>query len=115
MVYPSLRGLTVFVQSRSRGLTTNLFSTYDYILVFTQREFSNLLALKKALVAAKGASIAPRNKGLIVHLGSYISKDGNPIPITDAKTDDNGQHVRGEWNKTTSQIKVSGSNERVNA
>lgn len=72
-----------------------------------QREFTQLLALQKALIAAHGAQIAPSGKGRIVHLGAYVSKDGNPISITDAKKGADGQHMREEWNKTTGTIKVS--------
>lgn len=97
----------MILQSRSRGINDTIFSIYDFILVFTQQEFTGLLALKKALIAAKGEEIAPQDKGRIVHLGAYISKDGNPISITDAKRGPDGEHVRAEWNKTTSQIKVS--------
>lgn len=54
-----------------------------------------------------------------MHLGSYVSKDGNPISITDAKKGEDGQQSRAEWNKTTSQVKVgrgkSGMESRVNA
>lgn len=72
-----------------------------------QRDFTHLLALRRALIAAKGDAVAPKGKGRIVHLGAYISKDGSPVSIPDAKKGEDGQHVRGEWNKTTSQIKVS--------
>lgn len=72
-----------------------------------QREFTSLLALKKALIAAHGPQIAPKGKARIVHLGAYVSKDGNPVSIADAKKGADGEHSRAEWNKTTSVIKVS--------
>lgn len=97
-------------QSRSRGVNKDIFDNYDYILVFVQREWTNLLALK-ALLAGFKMQQAPKGKGRIIYLGAYISKDGNPVSIPDVKKDQHGQHSRTEWNETTSKIKVSKSSE----
>jgi hypothetical protein len=92
------------MQSRSRGINQSIFKTYDYVLVFVGREYGRILMLKKALVQAKGESMAPNGKGRIIHLGGYLGKEG--MEIVDAPKDKDGNHTRANWNKTTSQIKV---------
>ncbi|KAK5168612.1 uncharacterized protein LTR77_005921 [Saxophila tyrrhenica] len=94
-------------QSRARGITQNIFKTYDYILVFTGREYERLLLLKKGLLQAHGPSIAPASKGRIIHLGAYLNKKGKPNDIADARKDENEDVSRANWNTTTSQIKLA--------
>jgi protein-tyrosine-phosphatase len=95
------------LSQRSRGLGQDLFSKYDFILVFTGREYENLLRLKKALIEKNGKTAAPKGKGRILHLGSYLSKDGKTIEIVDAPKDKNGKDSRANWNKTVANIKMS--------
>lgn len=84
-----------------------MFKTYDFILVFTGREYENLLLLKKALVQANGSGIAPADKGRIIHLGAYLEKKNTPLEIVDAPKGEDGKASRASWNATTSMIKVS--------
>ncbi|KAK3684615.1 hypothetical protein LTR37_020115 [Vermiconidia calcicola] len=105
--YPYKSGIKRYMeQSRSRGITTNIFKTYDYILVFTGREYENLLRFQQALIAANGPDMAPRGKGRILHLGAYLSNHGKPVEITDAPKAKDGTDSRANWNVKTSQIKL---------
>lgn len=95
------------LSQRSRGLKQDLFSKFDFILVFTGREYENLLRLKKALIEKNGNAAAPKGKGRILHLGSYLSKDGKTVEILDAQKDKDGKDIRANWNKTVANIKLS--------
>jgi hypothetical protein len=91
----------------SRGVSENLFNTYDFILVFTGREYENLIRLKQALSVNGGASRVPKGKCRIIHLGSYLSKGGKPVEIFPARKNPDGTHSRENWNKTVSNIKMA--------
>ncbi|KAI0805409.1 hypothetical protein GGR55DRAFT_655011 [Xylaria sp. FL0064] len=90
---------------RSRGITKNIFKV-DYVLVFTRREYNNLLQLRKALLGLYGTSTVPEGKGRIVHLGQYLVQ-GKTRDIYDAMKDSNGNLSRENWNKTVGQIKTA--------
>ncbi|KAI1369461.1 hypothetical protein F5Y08DRAFT_293356 [Xylaria arbuscula] len=90
---------------RSRGVTKNIFKV-DYILVFTRREYNNLLQLRKALSGLYGATAVPEGKGHIIHLGQYLAQ-GKTVEILDAMKDNNGNPSRENWNKTVGQIKTA--------
>ena len=83
-----------------------MFKYYDFILVFTGREYENLLSLREALVQANGPSIAPPGKGRMIHLGAYLDRKNKPVEIVDAPKGNDGKPSRANWNATTSQIKV---------
>ncbi|KAI0505127.1 hypothetical protein F5B22DRAFT_538405 [Xylaria bambusicola] len=90
---------------RSRGITKNIFKV-DYILVFTRREYNNLLQLRKALLGLYGTGMVPEGKGRIVHLGQYLAQ-GKTVEIVDAMKDNNGNPSRENWNKTVGEIKTA--------
>ncbi|KAK5630095.1 hypothetical protein RRF57_005810 [Xylaria bambusicola] len=90
---------------RSRGITKDIFKV-DYILVFTRREYNNLLQLRKALLGLYGTGMVPEGKGQIVHLGRYLAQ-GKTVEIVDAMKDNNGNLSRENWNKTVGQIKTA--------
>ncbi|KAI9660523.1 MAG: hypothetical protein M1821_009874 [Bathelium mastoideum] len=93
------------LQSKSRGVTTKLFSTYDYIFTYTQGEGAKLEGLRDALVNRLGPSAAPAGKGNIVLLGKYgLKKEHN---IDSPNETDDLKHNREVWNQTTSNIKMS--------
>ena len=94
------------LQSRSRGVTENIFKTYKFILVFVDREQYNLPRFKKALIAAKGPQIAPQGQGRVVHLGAYLGKMTKSTEIVDAPKADDGSQSRPNWDAKTGQIKV---------
>jgi protein-tyrosine-phosphatase len=85
--------------SSSRGITKSLFSTYDFIFVFEQTHYVQLLRLRKAFAEELGAQAIPRGKGRVVMLGE--SDILNPK--------DSGSEVqrRKEWNKCVATIKLA--------
>ena len=92
-------------QSRSRGINENIFKTYDYILVFVGREYASLQQFREVLVSSKGKEM--NGKARVLHLGAYLGKPSKTVEITDAAKEKDGLQSRANWNKTTSQIKVS--------
>jgi protein-tyrosine-phosphatase len=92
---------------RSRGLTKDMFTKYDYIIVFTNREHDNVIKLKEALVRAYGRSATARGKGRVLHLGGFLTLDGMPREITTPDKALDGTQSRDNWNWKTSQIKTA--------
>ncbi|KAI9696693.1 MAG: hypothetical protein M1820_008067 [Bogoriella megaspora] len=90
----------------SRGVTKNLFSSFDYIFVFTREHQAQLLRLKEALVNKFGPSAAPEGKGRLLLLGEYGSKQNTAEIFQPDKTDD-PRGDRERWNWAASRIKVS--------
>lgn len=89
---------------RSRGITKTIFKTYDYILVFTDREEDNLIRLRKLLINTNGKdAVTARRKGKVMHLGRYLTTDGARREIVAPKNDGD----RDQWNAKVSQIKTS--------
>lgn len=89
---------------RSLGITKTIFKTYDYILVFTDREEDNLIRLRKLLIDKHGRDAATaRRKGKVIHLGRYLTTDGGRKEIV-APTNDGD---REQWNAKVGQIKIA--------
>lgn len=93
---------------RPRGLMAGVFKTYDYIVVFTDREYDNLVRLRRALIARDGKqAVSGGGKGRIVYLGNYgYDKLGKkPVEILEPK----GKYGedRALWNVRVSQIKAA--------
>lgn len=87
---------------RSRGMARTLFKTYDYVIVFTNREYDNMVRLRKVLIEKEGKqAVTGSGKGRVLHLGSYLTKDGVPREILAPKGDTN----RAEWNLAVGSIK----------
>lgn len=93
--------------AKSRGIRQNIFSEYDWILVFTGRESENLLRLKKALIDKNGKGAAPKGKGRVLHLGGYLGRKGESREIVNASKNKDGTESRENWNKTTASIKMA--------
>jgi protein-tyrosine-phosphatase len=106
--YPSKNEIRDIALSRgSRGIRQNIFSEYDFILVFTGRENENLTRLKKVLVEKNGKDAAPKGKGRVLHLGAYLGAKGEIREIVDAPKNKDGTDSKENWNKTTAAIKLA--------
>lgn len=91
---------------RSRGLGKTMFKHYDFVIAFTNREYDNLMRLRKALIAREGRHAVTRGgKGRIIHLGTYNSgaQKGRPREICAPSGDGNQE----EWNARVGQIKTA--------
>lgn len=91
---------------RSRGIAKTIFKTYDFVVVFTDREYDNLVRLREALIAREGRqTVTGGGRGRIIHLGSYCHKarKGRPGEILQPKPD----ATREEWNARVGQIKTA--------
>ncbi|POS77417.1 hypothetical protein DHEL01_v204194 [Diaporthe helianthi] len=94
----------VMESRRSRGLTRAMFKTYDYVLVFTDREEDNLIRLRNLLVDSNGKDVATaKRKGKVMHLGRYLTTDGARKEILAPKDDGD----RDQWNAKVGQIKIA--------
>lgn len=92
----------------SRGFRKDIFKTYDFTIVFTNREHDNMIKLRQAVIASEGKDAVPRDKGRVIHLGRYSSKDGSVKEIWEPrKKNEDGTHSRDEWNKKVSQLKIA--------
>ncbi|TLS29037.1 hypothetical protein PpBr36_00884 [Pyricularia pennisetigena] len=65
----------LFAQMSRTGIKRAHFKDYDYLLCFTNREYSNLHRLRSAILAKDGSDASPNGKGKILHLGRLLSKD----------------------------------------
>lgn len=91
---------------RSRGIEKTMFKYYDFVIAFTNREYDNLMRLRKALIAREGRHAVTRGgKGRIIHLGTYVSgaQKGRPREICAPS----GDGTREEWNARVGQIKTA--------
>lgn len=91
---------------RSRGIGKTMFKYYDFVIAFTNREYDNLMRLRKALIAREGRHAVTRGgKGRIIHLGTYVSgaQKGRPREILAPS----GDGTREEWNARVGQIKTA--------
>lgn len=86
----------------SRGLRMDAFARYNYILAFTEREFVNLNLVRDALARMKGATAAADDRGKIVHLGKYLTREEYQTPVEIVNVEG-----RTAWNAKTSQIKLA--------
>ncbi|KAF2672061.1 hypothetical protein BT63DRAFT_186926 [Microthyrium microscopicum] len=87
---------TSISQRKARGLPKDLFTTNDFIIVFTLAQQINLIRLRELLVNFRSSS--SDKKGRIVLLGDYV-KRGSQIYEAKPFTD------RTKWNKVTGKIK----------
>lgn len=103
--YPYIQGVRKDIESRrSRGITKTIFKTYDYILVFTEREEHNMIRLRKLLADSKETDRATSMKrGKVRHLGRYLTADGARREIVDPKNDG----ARDLWSAKVEQIKAA--------
>lgn len=98
------------LKKTSIGTKKDIFKTYDLILVFTSREYENLLKLRSALIEKEGKeATTARGKGRVLHLGSYLTLDGIPREIGDPnwKAGKRVKATRDDWNWKASQIKLA--------
>lgn len=96
----------------SRGMRKDFWEHYDYVCCFTYREYDNLMRLKRALAELDGRedegpnASGPNHKGMIVHLGAYITKPTEPpkeiVKALDAK---DPVERRGIWNAKVAELK----------
>ncbi|KAI3321519.1 hypothetical protein HD806DRAFT_154773 [Xylariaceae sp. AK1471] len=93
-------------EGRSKGIKKDIFSKFDYILVFTRRELINLLAMKTACMSLSENTMKPDEKGKVIHLGQYLAL-GKVVEICDPKRDKDGSFSRENWNKAVAQIKTA--------
>jgi hypothetical protein len=91
----------------SRGIAQNMFKTYDFILVFTGRDYETVIRIKEALMAKGGQSLVPKRKCRVVHLGSYLGEEGKTVEIIPPAKNKDGTNDRVKFNKTVSLIKMS--------
>ncbi|EON98835.1 hypothetical protein UCRPA7_5629 [Phaeoacremonium minimum UCRPA7] len=106
--YPYKKAIQEEISARrSRGLSKDVFKTYDYIIVFTSREHDNMVKLRKALTARDGKEAAPKGMGRVLHLGHYLTLDGIPREIVDAPKNKDGTESRDNWNWKVSQMKTA--------
>jgi len=89
----------------SRGIRKDLFLTYDFIIVFTNREHDNMVKLRLAL-GKQDRSLLRMGKGRVIHLGIYLSTDGYPREIMVPPRNPDGSDNRGNWNWKTSELKM---------
>jgi protein-tyrosine-phosphatase len=86
------------LRSRSRGLSSVLFSRFDFIVVFTKGHEVKMIKLREILLKKHGSSARSKNKGRIVLLGDYLGgKAGGEIY----------EAAENNWPKTTATIKLS--------
>ncbi|KAL8376880.1 hypothetical protein RB595_007827 [Gaeumannomyces hyphopodioides] len=96
----------------SRGMRRDFWDRYDYVCCFTYREYDNLMRLKRALAEQDGredegpGASGPDRKGMIVHLGAYVTRPAAP-PKEIVKALDASDPVerRGIWNAKVAELK----------
>ncbi|KAF2429002.1 hypothetical protein EJ08DRAFT_591503 [Tothia fuscella] len=91
----------------SRGVTEKLFKTYDFVLVFSGRDYEAVAKLKQALTEKGGVSLVPKGKCRVIQVGSYLAKNGKPVDIWPARKNADGTHSRETWNSTVSNLKIA--------
>ena len=82
--------------SRSRGLSKDLFKTYDRVVVFTGRDMDILLKLHKN--GLKGDA-------RVVNLGTYVKNKKGGTDIVDVKSKDDDSKNLEDWRKKVGEIK----------
>lgn len=95
---------------KSRGLQKDMFTRFDYIVVFTNREHDNMIKLKDAIRRTRGASRASTHgKGRILQLGTFLKQDGGPAReiLHPAGVNSDGPRSRQDWNKKVAEIKTA--------
>jgi hypothetical protein len=98
--YPYKNAVRTAVQRRTTtGISRDLFSKYDFIIVFTLAQQVKLFKLRDSLIKID-QSYRPHGKGKIVLLGDYF-KPGTEIFEAQPETD------RQKWNRVTSGLKLA--------
>lgn len=107
--YPFKREVQGATMSRtSTGLPKDVFATFDFVVVFTMREHDNMVKLKQALSAKKGATPIPCGKGRVLQLGAYLGqKKGQVREIVNTVEGKNGKKNREAWNEKASDIRTA--------
>lgn len=106
-VYPFKQDVKRQMESRrSRGMTSTIFKIYDCIMVFTNREYDNLVRLRKELVMRDGKrNVAGGGKGRVVHMGSYMHQSYSKRPGEILAPKENFD--RGQWNIRVGETKTA--------
>lgn len=94
-------------KAKSKGIRRKMFKEYDYIIVFTRREHNNMVKLRKALVLADGVDALVKGKGRVMHLGQYLSSNGDTKEIANAPKNDQGEPSRENWDKKVLDLKIA--------
>ncbi|KAK4140818.1 uncharacterized protein C8A04DRAFT_14604 [Dichotomopilus funicola] len=107
--YPFKREVqTATLGRKSTGLPKDVFSTFDFVVVFTMREHDNMVKLKQALSTKKGATAIPCGKGRVLQLGAYLGqKKGQVREILHTLEEKNGRKNREVWNRQVSDIRTA--------
>jgi hypothetical protein len=66
-----------------------------------------MIKLRSAIVATHGRDAAPKDKGSIVHLGRYSTKNGIVKEIVDPPKNKDGTHDRDKWNDKVAELKIA--------
>jgi protein-tyrosine-phosphatase len=98
---------TEIAARKSRGMKKDVFSYYDFIVVFALREHDNMVKLKEALRKKTGAG-PPRGKGRVLQLGSYLSpRKGAVREILHPAATNDAKLNREKWNAKVAEIKTA--------
>ncbi|KAK0617792.1 hypothetical protein B0T17DRAFT_495459 [Bombardia bombarda] len=100
--------------NKSKGLRRHIFDSYDYILVFTCREYRNVCKLRELLYRN---GIGGGDRAHVVHLGAYLlSNDGpnkidggapKPVEIIKPKANKTPWENRQDWDAKVVQIQLA--------
>jgi protein-tyrosine-phosphatase len=94
----------------SRGLQKDMFTRFDYIIVFTNREHDNMVKLKDAIHKKGGSSRAStRSEGRVLQLGTFLNqKGGMPREILHpAGVNSDAAQSREHWNRKVAEMKTA--------
>lgn len=88
-------------EQTSRGITSSIFTDYDFIILFNRIDAANLERVREALPQTSGG----KRKARMVFLREYGFK--NKSEIWNPPRQPDGSFSKEVWNNTVSQIKVS--------
>ncbi|KAK4096999.1 hypothetical protein N658DRAFT_489529 [Parathielavia hyrcaniae] len=94
---------------RSRGMTKDMCSRFDYIITFTIREHDNVIKLREAVrKEAESRGGLPPGKAAVLQLGTYLESKRNVIRevLHPDKVSDAAEH-REKWNRKVAEIKLA--------
>lgn len=94
---------------QSRGLRKNMFTRFDYIVVFTRREHDNMIKLKDAIQkSSEAVGTKSRSRARILQLGAFISQEGGLLrEILSPVPNEDGSQNRQRWNRAVADMKVA--------
>ncbi len=106
--YPFKQDIRAEISSRAAvGMKKDVFSRFDFIIVFALREHDNMVKLKGALQKNGDANV-PRGKGRVLQLGTYLGqKKGAIREILNPQVTNDPKQNRENWNKKVSEIKTA--------